>query len=48
MQALLTLKGSKQFDFVTVQDSGRVRSYNPRTVGGRDIQTLVPVRAGPE
>ncbi|KAI0207911.1 Complement C3 [Lamellibrachia satsuma] len=46
VEALLTLKGSKQYDFVTVQEGGQVSSYNPRTVGGRDIQTLVPLQPG--
>ena len=41
VEALVTLKGSDTYDFVVVDDFNFIRSYDPKTVGGLDFQTLV-------
>ena len=41
VECLVTLKGSDECDFVVVDDFNFIRSYDPKTVGGLDFQTLV-------
>ena len=41
VECLVTLKGSDSYDFVVIDDFNFIRSYDPKTVGGLDFQTLV-------
>ena len=43
VQALVKLKASKDYSFVKVETGSITSSYNPRTIQGKDVETMVSV-----